>query len=204
MNLSFRRSSTTVSTPSKSKDDEDDSTKKTSFNFGDMGNKIFSKKIFHKDETEGTASTSNFMDFSGGLKRNKSNADVIHNERIKEVISLLEEFRLQCPPTHAGLVIAFTASTLSPLTDADVKFKWYRMDKAQDQFLQIDQGSRAWYPPTADDIGKLICAQCEDGFEQGFCRYAEVSAFIRNQSINTIYISIIVICIYNKHVDGSG
>jgi hypothetical protein len=89
-------------------------------------------------------------------------------------MSLLEDFRLQCPQTHAGLVVAFTATTLSPLTEADVKFKWYRMDKAKDQFLAIDEGRRAWYPPTADDIGKKICAQCEDIFEQGYCRYAEV------------------------------
>lgn len=42
-----------------------------------------------------------------------------------------------------------------------------------DQFKQIDESPRAWYPPTADDIGKKICANCEDNFDQGYCRYSE-------------------------------
>lgn len=161
MNLSFRRSS--VASPDKKEEDDDVMSKKSSFNFGDMGKNLNFKKIFSdKDKVD--------------LKRSKSGIDGIDsaNTRMKEIMSLLEEFRLQCPPTHAGLVVAFTATTLSPLSDPDIKYKWYRMDKAQDQFLQIDQGSRAWYPPTADDIGKKICAQCEDVFEQGYCRYAEV------------------------------
>lgn len=174
MNLSFRRNSTAATnvTPEKPKDEEDESSKKSAFNFGDMGKNFNMKKIFQKDE--GESGGTGFMDFASTMKRSKSNAEDAQSARVKQVISLLEEFRLQCPQTHAGLVIAFTATTLSPLTDADVKFKWYRMDKEQDQFLQIDQGTRAWYPPTADDIGKRICAQCEDSFEQGYCRYAEV------------------------------
>ena len=40
-----------------------------------------------------------------------------------------------------------------------------------DQFKQIDESPR--YPPTADDIGKKICANCEDNFDQGYCRYSE-------------------------------
>jgi hypothetical protein len=158
MNISFRRSSTNV-TPDKPKDREESDDKKNIF--GDMGR--FTKKIFQdKDKDEAK------------LKRSKSNAgDDSTNTRMKEIMTLLEEFRLQCPPTHAGLVVAFTATNLSPLSDPDIKYKWYRMDKQQDQFLQIDQGPRAWYPPTADDIGKVICAQCEDVFEQGYCRYAE-------------------------------
>lgn len=162
MNISFRRTST-ANTPDKRDDEEEPSlSKKSSFTFGDMGKNLNFKKMFSDKD-------------SSSLKRSKSGAeDDSVNERIKEIMSLLEEFRLQCPPTHAGLVVAFTATTLSPLSDPDIKYKWYRMDKEQDQFLQIDQGSRAWYPPTADDIGKKICAQCEDGFEQGYCRYAEV------------------------------
>lgn len=168
MNISFRRNSVATGTPEKNKEDEDDSAlgKKTSFNFGDMGKNLNFKKMFQDKEK------------SEGKQRAKSNSDANDpaNTRMKEIMSLLEEFRLQCPPTHAGLVVAFTATTLSPLSDPDIKYKWYRMDKELDQFLQIDQGSRGWYPPTADDIGKKICAQCEDVFEQGYCRYAEVGA----------------------------
>jgi hypothetical protein len=183
MNLSFRRgsvaTSSTKDTPEK--DTKDDATKKeSSFTFGDMGRNLLSKKIFQKDEASDAPAHSTSENADSGinigfdfLKRSKSTTDDTPF-RIAQVMALLENFRLQCPQTHAGLVVAFTATTLSPLTDADVKFKWYRMDKANDQFLQIDEGSRAWYPPTADDIGKKICAQCEDIFEQGYCRYAEV------------------------------
>jgi hypothetical protein len=81
---------------------------------------------------------------------------------------------LQCPQTHLGLVVAFSSTTLAPLIDFNVKFKWYRMGDNMEQFMQIDEGPRGWYPPTADDIGKKICANCEDTLDQGFCRYAEV------------------------------
>jgi hypothetical protein len=100
-------------------------------------------------------------------------------EHIAKVLKLVEHFRLQCPQTHAGLVVAFTSTTLSPLIDPNVKFKWYRMGGSNgDQFHQIDESPRGWYPPTADDIGKKICAQCEDNFDQGYCRYAEVGRYI--------------------------
>ena len=81
---------------------------------------------------------------------------------------------LQCPQTHLGLVVAFSSTNLAPLIDTNVKFKWYRMGDDMEQFMQIDEGARGWYPPTADDIGKKICANCEDTLDQGFCRYAEV------------------------------
>jgi hypothetical protein len=82
---------------------------------------------------------------------------------------------LQCPQTHLGLVVAFSSTNLAPLIDSHVKFKWYRMGDNMEQFMQIDEGARGWYPPTADDIGKKICANCEDTLDQGFCRYAEVA-----------------------------
>ena len=163
MNISFRRQSSATLSPERVREEDEDSSKKNIF--GDMGR--FTKKIFQDKDKHDIA-----------MKRSKSSGDEATNLRIKEIISMLEEFRLQCPPTHAGLVVAFTGTTLSPLTDPDIKYKWYRMDKEHDQFLQIDQGSRSWYPPTADDIGKKICAQCEDVFEQGYCRYAEVRGII--------------------------
>jgi hypothetical protein len=169
MHISFRRQST-----GNLKDDDDEGSSKKSSNFtaafGDMGRNITKKMFTSSSNEEGDGSSKDGSLFN--LKRNKPTDETA--SKMAMVISLLEDFRLQCPQTHAGLVVAFTATTLSPLTDADVKFKWYRMDPSKDQFLQIDEGRRAWYPPTADDIGKKICAQCEDIFEQGYCRYAEV------------------------------
>lgn len=47
----------------------------------------------------------------------------------------------------------------------------------------IEEVRNAWYAPTVDDIGCIICAQCEDNFDQGFSRYVEVSGS------NTVYIN---------------
>jgi hypothetical protein len=70
--------------------------------------------------------------------------------------------------------VAFSSATLAPIIDPSVRFKWYRIGENMEQFVQIDESSRGWYPPTADDIGKKICSNCEDDLDQGFCRYAEV------------------------------
>ena len=92
------------------------------------------------------------------------------------ILSLLEGIRLQTPQTHAGLVVAFTAATLSPLGNSGLKFHWYKMvDKTKDSFTAVDESSRAWYAPTSDDIGCKICVQCEDIYDQGMSRYLEVS-----------------------------
>lgn len=176
--------------------------------FDNMSRNILSKKIFSSDDaspgaasqqsSSGTAASSNsssgssFTETSSFQSMFSSKKKDDTSSRIAHVMSLLEDFRLQCPQTHAGLVVAFTATTLSPLTEADVKFKWYRMDKAKDQFLAIDEGRRAWYPPTADDIGKNICAQCEDIFEQGYCRYAEVRNMRAQRRHLPIYLLIIL------------
>lgn len=110
---------------------------------------------------------------SGSKKKtNQSEAEIL-SSKISQVMVIMEDFRLQCPQTHSGLVLAFSGNTLSPITAADLKFKWHRIDPGNGQFIQIDESSRAWYPPTADDIGRKICLQCEDNLEQGFCRYIE-------------------------------
>lgn len=50
----------------------------------------------------------------------------------------------------------------------------------------IEEVRNAWYAPTVDDIGCIICAQCEDNFDQGFSRYVEVS------DVAWIYVSIAI------------
>lgn len=105
--------------------------------------------------------------------KEKSTPNKATVDRQKQVEQLVENFRLQCPQTHLGLVVAYSSTSLAPLIDNNVRFKWYRMGDTSEQFVQIDEGPRGWYPPTADDIGKKICANCEDTLDQGFCRYAE-------------------------------
>lgn len=110
---------------------------------------------------------------SGNKKKTSQSDAEILSTKISQVMMTMEDFRLQCPQTHAGLVLAFSGNSLSPITGADLKFKWHRIDPGNGQFIQIDESTRAWYPPTADDIGRKICLQCEDSLEQGFCRYVE-------------------------------
>lgn len=87
-------------------------------------------------------------------------------------------FRLQCPQTHAGLVVAFSGTTLSPITDSHVQFKWYRQGSDNEHLIPIDEGTRGWYPPTADDIGKKISVNCQDTLDEGYCRYTEVCMYV--------------------------
>jgi len=134
--------------------------------FGDYGRSIssMSKKM---------SSVTSALGMGENEDSDNRKSDSKQAERSREVERLVEHFRLQCPQTHAGLVVAFTSTTLSPLIDPNVKFKWYRMGADMEGFVQIDESSRAWYPPTADDIGMKICANCEDTMDQGYCRYAE-------------------------------
>lgn len=103
------------------------------------------------------------------------------------ILALLEDVRLQAPRTHAGIVVAFTATNMSPVNNPGVKFRWYKMIGAgADQFREVDESSRAWYAPTADDIGGKICVQCEDKFQQGFSRYLESSVLEADPLLCTI------------------
>jgi hypothetical protein len=54
-----------------------------------------------------------------------------------------------------------------------IKFTWFRMS-GEDRIDQLEESAKAWYAPTVDDIGSVICLQCEDNFYQGCSRYIEV------------------------------
>ena len=105
-------------------------------------------------------------------KKAKHEAEEKKNQ-IALALSVMEDVRLQCPQTHTGLVLAYTGTTLSPIINPGIKFTWFRMSGG-DQIDQVEESLRAWYPPTVDDIGCMICAQCEDNFDQGCSRYVEV------------------------------
>eukprot|EP01038_Epipyxis_sp_PR26KG_P008432 gene8432-11408_t len=113
----------------------------------------------------------NLPNLTGDDRRAKMEAEDKRNQ-ISTVLSLLEDVRLQCPLSHTGLILAFTSKTSAPLIHPGIKFTWYRMTD-EDKVLQLEESSRAWYAPTVDDIGSMICAQCEDNFEQGCSRYVE-------------------------------
>jgi hypothetical protein len=96
--------------------------------------------------------------------------------QINQVLSILEDVRLQCPSTHTGLILAFNGSNSTPIINPGIKFTWYRM-RGEDKIDELEESLRAWYAPTVDDIGCKICVQCEDNFEQGCSRYLEVFLF---------------------------
>lgn len=73
-------------------------------------------------------------------------------KQVASVMTLLQDVRLQCPQTHAGLVIAYTAATLSPINSAGVKFTWYRMERNKDQF---NQGTYILYTPLITEQTKI-------------------------------------------------
>ena len=98
--------------------------------------------------------------------------------QISQVLSILDDVHLQCPPSHIGIILAYTGSKCAPIINPGIKFTWFRMS-GEDQVDTVDESIRAWYAPTVDDIGCVICAQCEDNFDQGCSRYNEVNLFAK-------------------------
>jgi hypothetical protein len=93
--------------------------------------------------------------------------------QIAQVLSILEDVRLQASATHAGLLVAYHGRTLAPILNPGVKFSWYRM--CGDEVEALEDYTKGWYAPTIEDIGHVLCLQCEDNFDQGCSRYLEVA-----------------------------
>lgn len=97
--------------------------------------------------------------------------------QVAQVMTILENVHLQCPQSHTGIIVAYAGANCSPILNPGIKFTWFRMS-GEDRIDQVDDtSSKPWYAPTVDDIGTVICAQCEDNFSQGCSRYTEVNCF---------------------------
>jgi hypothetical protein len=95
-------------------------------------------------------------------------------EQMTQVMNILEDVNLQCPSNHSGLIIAYTGKNMAPIISPGIKFTWFRM-KGEESVEPIEMGtSNSWYSPSIDDIGSMICVQCEDNYDQGFSKYLEV------------------------------
>eukprot|EP01039_Chlorochromonas_danica_P006982 gene6982-7724_t len=92
--------------------------------------------------------------------------------QMMQALAVLEDVHLQAPPSHSGIIVAYYGRTMSPVMHPGIRFTWFRMS-GEDRVDQVDESSKAWYAPTLDDIGCVICVQCEDNFEQGCSRYLE-------------------------------
>jgi len=93
-------------------------------------------------------------------------------DQIAAVIGILEDVNLQCPSNHSGLILAYTGRNMSPIMSPGIKFTWFRM-RGEESVEQIEETTKSWYSPSIEDIGAMICVQCEDSYEQGFSKYLE-------------------------------
>ncbi len=93
--------------------------------------------------------------------------------QIAQVLTILEDIHLQCPPSHSGIILAYTGPSCMPVINPGIRFTWFRMS-GEDRVEQVDESTKPWYAPTVDDVGAVICAQCEDNYYQGCSRYIEV------------------------------
>lgn len=96
-------------------------------------------------------------------------------EQIVQVMNILEDVNLQCPTNHSGIILTYTGKNMSPILSPGIKFTWFRM-KGEESVDHIEESSRSWYSPSIEDIGAMICVQCEDNYGQGYSKYLEVSS----------------------------
>lgn len=149
----------------------------------DMSNKDHpSSATISKPPTE--KSTSFYNAFSGvksmvsSYSTSRTSVEPPLNKRksssFKAMESLLQRFRLQSPPNHLGMIIAFNEKLLTPYPAEDFCFSWHRVRGQHFEDIRsyndISLNSHSWYPPTADDLGSVILLHCEDTAGFGLSR----------------------------------
>jgi hypothetical protein len=104
-------------------------------------------------------------------------ATSINSDDLSYLENVIGDLTLQVPQFHSGLLIAFSNNHIASTTlTKDIKYSWFRAGFKREDIETLDESSkRAWYAPTADDIGFKVCVQCEDMHGLGFSRYREVS-----------------------------
>jgi hypothetical protein len=110
---------------------------------------------------------------SADLEKKSKQAAIEKKQQIAAVLAMLDDVHIQCPQSHTGIILAYTGSNCAPIMTNGIKFTWFRMS-GEDRIDQLEESAKAWYAPTVDDIGSVICLQCEDNFYQGCSRYIEV------------------------------
>ncbi len=127
--------------------------------------------------TASSSSTSSSV--ASVFKSSNANATAERKAMIAHTLSILEDVHLQTSASHSGMILAYTAKNMSPIVSPGIKFRWYRLPPGEGSGIeQIEESPKAWYAPTVDEIGCMICVQCEDNFDQGFSKYLEVSGSI--------------------------
>lgn len=116
---------------------------------------------------------SNPLNQAAEFDKKAKQAAIEKKQQITQALSMLEDVHLQCPQSHTGIILAYTGSNCAPIMHPGIKFTWYRMS-GEDQIDQLEESGKAWYAPSVDDIGSVICLQCEDNYYQGCSRYIEV------------------------------
>lgn len=140
------------------------------------------------------ASLSTMQSSDSKAERDETQLKQDHSDTI---LHLLRDISLQTPPSHSGFVVVFAAATLSPLTNAGISFRWFRVHG--DTMLTLDRSSRPFYAPTADDINTKIFVQCEDIFDQGCSKYLETTLIAADTSLIDTVTTILQTRTYEVH-----
>jgi hypothetical protein len=128
----------------------------------------------------GVGGNSSHPDSISSIHEKRPLDDKVRKEQINAVMSILEDVNLQCSLNQSGLIIAYTGKNMSPIIHPGIKFTWFRMkhsygmDENDAVVEQIEETNNSWYSPSIDDIGAMICVQCEDNYDQGLSKYLEV------------------------------
>jgi hypothetical protein len=157
-----------------------------SLNFSNMAKKVgegFSQipgNMTGTNAVGGGGSNSSHPDSTASIHEKRPLEDKVRKEQINAVMSILEDVNLQCSLNQSGLIIAYTGKNMSPIIHPGIKFTWFRMkhsygmDENDAVVEQIEETNKSWYSPSIDDIGAMICVQCEDNYDQGLSKYLEV------------------------------
>jgi len=107
---------------------------------------------------------------------NTASAQRSRELQLAHIELLLDNLRLQCPISTAGVALAYSTATLAPLDgiQCGLVFTWFRTGAhGSSTFVQVQQSQSPIYAPTVDDIGSRLCLQCQDSFDEGYIRYVE-------------------------------
>jgi hypothetical protein len=120
---------------------------------------------------------------------NKKDFEDIKNCQVDKTLRKIQSSILQSPLTHLGFIVAFSESSLSPLIQNSISFKWFKA--SEEGVTLLHSSSRPWYAPTVDDLNHKILVQIKDTIGEGLSKYLEVRFvyIIHEISLNCYFIT---------------
>ncbi len=118
----------------------------------------------------------------GASVRSSSVASLVEEEnkarniKLSYIETLMSDLRLQVPSSSAGLAVAYSSATMSPLDgeQSGMILTWHRTSTTENgELTQVQHSKCPFYAPSCDDIGARLCVQCQDDMSEGYARYLE-------------------------------